>query len=123
MASMRKFIEDLHISVNEKDAEIIKLKMHLGDERNKVAQEKMQMRKTASQNSLNQSTLNSAQRPSRHQNNSSKQKHQQLSNSDLHSPSARDQPEQDGIPKNSKTQDTQSNELLGGSDRKVGGVN
>ena len=37
MASMRKFIEDLHISVNEKDAEIIKLKMHLGDERNKVA--------------------------------------------------------------------------------------
>ena len=37
MASMRKFIEDMHISVNEKDAEIIKLKMHLGDERNKVA--------------------------------------------------------------------------------------
>jgi hypothetical protein len=32
---MRKFIEDLHISVTEKDAEIIKLKMHLGDERMK----------------------------------------------------------------------------------------
>ena len=33
---MRKLIEDLHISVNEKDAEIIKLKMHLGDERSKI---------------------------------------------------------------------------------------
>ena len=32
---MRKFIEDLTISVTEKDAEIIKLKMHLGDERQK----------------------------------------------------------------------------------------
>jgi len=30
---MRKFIEDLSMSVTEKDAEIIKLKMHLGDER------------------------------------------------------------------------------------------
>ena len=29
---MRKFIEDMHISVTEKDAEIIRLKMHLGDE-------------------------------------------------------------------------------------------
>lgn len=35
IGSMRKFIEDLHISVSEKDAEIIKLKMHLGDERQK----------------------------------------------------------------------------------------
>ena len=33
---MRKLIDDLHISVNEKDAEIIKLRMHLGDERTKV---------------------------------------------------------------------------------------
>jgi len=33
---MRKFIEEMHISVTEKDAEIIRLKMHLGDEiRNK----------------------------------------------------------------------------------------
>ena len=30
---MRKFIEDLSISGKEKDTEIIKLKMHLGDER------------------------------------------------------------------------------------------
>ena len=33
---MRKLIEDLHISVNEKDAEIIKLRMNLTDERQKV---------------------------------------------------------------------------------------
>jgi hypothetical protein len=33
---MRKLIEDLHISSNEKDAEIITLKMHLGDEKTKV---------------------------------------------------------------------------------------
>ena len=33
--SMRKFIEDLHISASEKDAEIIRLKMHLGDEKAK----------------------------------------------------------------------------------------
>ena len=38
LSSMRKFIEDMHISANEKDAEIIKLKMHLGDERSKVSQ-------------------------------------------------------------------------------------
>ena len=30
---MRKLIEDLHISASEKDAEIIRLKMHLGDEK------------------------------------------------------------------------------------------
>lgn len=35
ISSMKKLIDQLHISVNEKDAEIIKLKMHLGDERNK----------------------------------------------------------------------------------------
>jgi hypothetical protein len=35
ISNMRKFIEDLSISVTEKDAEIIKLKMHLGDERMK----------------------------------------------------------------------------------------
>jgi hypothetical protein len=36
---MRKFIEDMHISVTEKDTEIIRLKMHLGDEiRNKQPQ-------------------------------------------------------------------------------------
>lgn len=32
---MRKFVEELSISVNEKDAEIINLKMHLGDEKQK----------------------------------------------------------------------------------------
>ncbi len=30
---MRKLVEDLSMSVNEKDAEIIKLNMHLGDEK------------------------------------------------------------------------------------------
>jgi hypothetical protein len=32
---MRKFIEEISITVTEKDAEIIKLKMHLGDEKQK----------------------------------------------------------------------------------------
>lgn len=35
MKIMRKLIEDLQMSVNEKDAEIIKLSMHLGDEKKK----------------------------------------------------------------------------------------
>jgi hypothetical protein len=35
---MRKFMEDMSISANEKDAEIIKLKMHLGDEKNRNMQ-------------------------------------------------------------------------------------
>jgi len=29
---MRKFIQDLHINVTEKEAEIVKLKMHLSDD-------------------------------------------------------------------------------------------
>ena len=33
MKQMKHFIEDLQISLNEKDAEIIKLNMHLGDEK------------------------------------------------------------------------------------------
>lgn len=35
MKAMKKFIEDLQMSLNEKDAEIIKLNMHLGDEKQK----------------------------------------------------------------------------------------
>ena len=35
MRTMKKVIEDLQMSVNEKDAEIIKLNMHLGDEKQK----------------------------------------------------------------------------------------
>ena len=35
MRVMKKLIEDLQMSVNEKDAEIIKLNMHLGDEKKK----------------------------------------------------------------------------------------
>ena len=33
MKMMRKLVEELSMSVNEKDAEIIKLNMHLGDEK------------------------------------------------------------------------------------------
>ena len=33
LGTMRKLIEDMHISASEKDAEIIKLRMHLGDEK------------------------------------------------------------------------------------------
>lgn len=58
---MRRLIEDLHISVNEKDAEIIRLKMHLGDERTRQTIQGRQIRKDASQNSLlNQSNATSA---------------------------------------------------------------
>jgi hypothetical protein len=32
---MKKLVEDLQMSINEKDAEIIKLNMHLGDEKKK----------------------------------------------------------------------------------------
>ena len=35
MRILKKFVEDLQMSVNEKDAEIIKLNMHLGDEKKK----------------------------------------------------------------------------------------
>ncbi len=35
MKVMRKLVEDLSMSLNEKDAEIIKLNMHLGDEKKK----------------------------------------------------------------------------------------
>ena len=35
MQIMKKFVEDLQMSLNEKDAEIIKLNMHLGDEKKK----------------------------------------------------------------------------------------
>lgn len=33
MRVMKKLVEDLQMSINEKDAEIIKLNMHLGDEK------------------------------------------------------------------------------------------
>lgn len=35
MKLMKKFVEELQMSINEKDAEIIKLNMHLGDEKKK----------------------------------------------------------------------------------------
>ena len=35
MRVMKKLIEDMQMSINEKDAEIIKLNMHLGDEKKK----------------------------------------------------------------------------------------
>lgn len=38
MRSMKKFVEDLQISLNEKEAEIIKLNMKLGDEKKKIQQ-------------------------------------------------------------------------------------
>jgi chromosome segregation ATPase len=36
MRLMRKIVEDLQMSINEKDAEIIKLNMHLGDEKKRL---------------------------------------------------------------------------------------
>lgn len=35
MKIMKKVLEDMQMSLNEKDAEIIKLNMHLGDEKKK----------------------------------------------------------------------------------------
>jgi hypothetical protein len=35
MKMMKKYVEDMSMSLNEKDAEIIKLSMHLGDEKKK----------------------------------------------------------------------------------------
>ena len=35
MKVMKKHLEDMRMSLNEKDAEIIKLNMHLGDEKKK----------------------------------------------------------------------------------------
>ena len=62
ISSMRKMIEDLHISASEKDAEIIRLRMHLGDEK-----ARSRMRATTSQTSLlNQSKEpTSASKPTR----------------------------------------------------------
>ena len=48
IGSMRKLIEDLHISASEKEAEIIRLKMHLGDEK-----AKSRMRQTSQASLLN----------------------------------------------------------------------
>ena len=36
MRVMKKLVEDLQMSLNEKDAEIIKLNMHLGDEKKRL---------------------------------------------------------------------------------------
>jgi hypothetical protein len=35
MKVMKKFVDNLQMSLNEKEAEIIKLNMHLGDEKQK----------------------------------------------------------------------------------------
>ena len=59
---MRKLIEDLHISGGEKDAEIIKLKMHLGDEK-----ARLRIRQSSQANLLNHSKAepSSASKPTR----------------------------------------------------------
>ena len=59
---MRKLIEDLHISASEKDAEIIRFKMLLGDEK-----AKLRMRAQTSQASLHNQSKDpgSASKPTR----------------------------------------------------------
>lgn len=77
VASMRKNIEELHISVNEKDAEIIKLRMHLGDEKAKANQ---RLRPASSTNSLvNQSGIASNTKNPNNQNASTRLKSQETS--------------------------------------------
>ena len=77
IASMRKNIEDLHISVNEKDAEIIKLRMHLGDEKAKANQ---RLRPASSSTSLvNQSGIASNNKNQNNQNLSARLKSQETS--------------------------------------------
>lgn len=51
IGQMRKLIEDMHITASEKDAEIIRLKMHLGDEK-----AKSRMRQTSQASLLNHSS-------------------------------------------------------------------
>ena len=63
---MRKLIEDLSMSLNEKDAEIIKLSMHLGDEKKKFQnlirkQSQKSLLKNASTNSLMKKSVESSQ--------------------------------------------------------------
>lgn len=61
IGSMRKLVEDLHISASEKDAEIIRLKMHLGDEK-----AKSRMRQASQASLLNHSKdQSSASKPTR----------------------------------------------------------
>ena len=59
---MRKLIEEMHISGGEKDAEIIRLKMHLGDEK-----ARSRMRQTSQASLLNHSKVepSSASKPTR----------------------------------------------------------
>ena len=66
MRIMRKLIEDLQMSVNEKDAEIIKLSMHLGDEKKKFQnlirkQSQKSLLKNASTSSLVKKSADSSQ--------------------------------------------------------------
>ena len=49
VASLRRNVEELHLSVTEKDSEIIKLRMHLGDEKAKAIS---RLRPASSRNSL-----------------------------------------------------------------------
>lgn len=61
IGTMRKLMEDMHISASEKDAEIIRLRMHLGDE--KV---RSRMRQTSTTSLLDRSKeLGSASKPTR----------------------------------------------------------
>ena len=63
IGTMRKLIEDMHISASEKDAEIIKLRMHLGDEK-----ARSRMRQTSQASLLNHSKeLGSPYKPTRPQ--------------------------------------------------------
>lgn len=63
---MRKLVEELSMSLNEKDAEIIKLNMHLGDEKKRFQnlirkQSQKSLAKDASQSSLIKRSADSTQ--------------------------------------------------------------
>lgn len=55
---MKKLVEDLSMSLNEKDAEIIKLSMHLGDEKKKFQNLiRKQSQKSLAQNASSSSLI------------------------------------------------------------------
>lgn len=66
MKHMKKLIEDMQMTLNEKDAEIIKLNMHLGDEKKKFhnllrKQSQKSLMNNASSSSLVKKSLDNSQ--------------------------------------------------------------
>jgi hypothetical protein len=66
MRLMKKLVEDLQMSINEKDAEIIKLNMHLGDEKKRY-QNLMRMQHSSQKSLAHNASTQSLVRPQKEQ--------------------------------------------------------